>query len=77
MMQVAFHLNQLEKLLLPTQTTKMSLWALQQDKSFFQKSSSPMFDILSKELNLTTEQVEKIQDRRWAVNQRKLDPAYE
>jgi len=62
--KVAFHLNQLEKLLLPTQTTKMSLWALQQDKSFFQKSQSPMFDLLSKELELTVEQVEKIQNRR-------------
>lgn len=28
--QVAFHLKQLESLLLPTQTTKMSLWTLEQ-----------------------------------------------
>ncbi|KAJ1424864.1 hypothetical protein B484DRAFT_451343 [Ochromonadaceae sp. CCMP2298] len=62
--EVQFHLNQLEKLLLPTKTTKMSLWALQQDKSFFQKNKSPMFDLLSKELELTTEQTEKIQERR-------------
>ena len=62
--KVAFHLNQLEKLLLPTKTTKMSLWALQQDKSFFQKAKSPMFDLLSKELELTQEQIEKIQERR-------------
>jgi hypothetical protein len=27
---VAFHLKQLESLLLPTQTTKMSLWTLEQ-----------------------------------------------
>jgi hypothetical protein len=57
-------LNQLEKLLCPTKTTKLSLWALQQDKSFFQKSKSPMFNILSKELELTPEQTEKIQERR-------------
>jgi len=62
--EVQFHLSQLEKLLLPTKTTKMSLWALQQDKSFFQKSKSPMFDLLSKELGLTQEQVEKVQERR-------------
>jgi hypothetical protein len=62
--QVAFHLNQLEKLLCPTKTTKLSLWALQQDKSFFQKSKSPLFDILSKELELTPEQTEKIIERR-------------
>lgn len=62
--EVSFHLNQLEKLLCPTKTTKMSLWALQQDKSFFQTSKSPMFSILSKELELTPEQTEKIQERR-------------
>jgi len=43
----------------------MSLWALQQDKSFFQTSKSPMFSILSKELELTPEQTEKIQERRY------------
>mmetsp|Transcript_79746 Transcript_79746/g.156388 ORF Transcript_79746/g.156388 Transcript_79746/m.156388 type:complete len:416 (+) Transcript_79746:48-1295(+) len=62
--EVSFHLNQLEKLLCPTKTTKLSLWALQQDKSFFQTSKSPMFEILSKELELTPEQTEKIQERR-------------
>lgn len=67
--EVAFHLSQLEKLLLPTTTTKMSLWALQQDKSFFQKSQSPMFDMLSSELDLTAEQTEKIQDRRHRVQE--------
>eukprot|EP01038_Epipyxis_sp_PR26KG_P007984 gene7984-10827_t len=62
--EVAFHLHQLEKLILPTKTTKMCLWTLQQDESFYQKNKSPMYDILSKELDLTTEQVQKIQDRR-------------
>jgi hypothetical protein len=32
---VQFHLQQLESLLMPTQTTKMSLWTLEQDESFF------------------------------------------
>jgi hypothetical protein len=58
----------LEKLILPTRTTKLSLWALQQDKSFFQKSKSPMFDLLSKELELTAEQTERIQERRYIIH---------
>lgn len=62
--EVSFHLNQLEKLILPTQTTKMCLWTLQQDKNFYQKSKSPMYNILSKELTLSVEQAAKIQDRR-------------
>jgi hypothetical protein len=56
--------NQLEKLIVPTLTTKMCLWALQQDKSFYQRNKSPMYDMLSKELEITTEQTEKIQERR-------------
>ncbi len=62
--EVSFHLQQLEKLIIPTLTTKMSLWALQQDRSFYQRHKSPMFDILSKELEITPEQSEKIQERR-------------
>ena len=80
--EVSFHLNALEKLVLPTQTTKMCLWAMQQgsiyiyynklnfyyqhfseikDNKFFQKKKSPMFDILSRELELDIEQTKKIQ----------------
>lgn len=63
-MKVAFHLNQLEKLIVPTQTTKMILWTMQQDKSF---AKSPLFDSLSETLGLTTDQTEKIQQRRQKV----------
>ena len=45
----------------------MCLWTLQQDKSFYQKNKSPMYDILSKELELTKEQSDKIQDRRYVI----------
>lgn len=62
--EVAFHVSQLEKLILPTKTTKMCLWALQQDDVFFQKNKSPMYDLLSKELEITADQTEKIQERR-------------
>jgi hypothetical protein len=64
--QLAFHLSQLEKLLLPTQTTKMCLWTLQQDKSFYESNKSPLFNMLSKELGLTQEQSDNIQARRYA-----------
>ena len=50
----------------------MSLWALQQDKSFFQKSKSPMFDLLSKELELTPEQTDKIQERRCVLDENRF-----
>jgi hypothetical protein len=62
--EVSFHLQQIEKLIIPTKTTKLCLWALQQDKSFFQKSKSPLFDMLSKELELTPEQTLKFQEKR-------------
>jgi hypothetical protein len=61
---VAFHLGQLEKLLVPTQTTKMCLWTLQQDKSFYECNKSPLFDMLSKVLGITPEQVDAIQKHR-------------
>jgi hypothetical protein len=63
--EVSFHLQQMEKLIIPTKTTKLCLWALQQDKSFFQKSKSPLFDMLSKELELTPEQTLKFQEKRF------------
>lgn len=34
--QVDFHLKQLERKIVPTDTTKMSLWTLNQDESFYQ-----------------------------------------
>jgi hypothetical protein len=63
--EIAFHLQQLEKLIVPTKTTKMCLWTLQQDKSFYQRHKSPMYDMLAKELEIAPEQTEKIQERRY------------
>jgi len=54
MEQVQFHLNQLESLLLPTQTTKMSLWTLEQDESFFKDTNKTSLNtILSTTLGIS------------------------
>ena len=63
--EMDFHLNQLKNLLLPTPTTKMCLWTLQQDKSFYHSSKSPLWGILSAEIGFTTEQTLKIQSHRF------------
>eukprot|EP00981_Chlorochromonas_danica_P001395 scaffold296_cov164-Ochromonas_danica.AAC.12 len=60
--------EQLEKLIVPTTTTKMSLWTLQQDRSFYQRNKSPMYDMLAKELEITPEQTDKIQERREKIS---------
>lgn len=64
--EINFHLSQLEKLAVPTTTTKMILWTLQQDKSFV---SSPLFDEISLNLGLNGEQTEKIQQRRQTIKE--------
>lgn len=62
--EVAFHLSQLEKLMMPTQPTKMILWTLQQDYKFFEEKSSPIFGQLVKELELTPDQVSFLTKQR-------------
>jgi hypothetical protein len=62
--EINFHLSQLEKLAVPTTTTKMILWTLQQDKSFV---TSPLFDEISFYLGLNGEQTDKIQQRRQII----------
>ena len=53
-MQVEFHLKQLERQILPTDTTKMSLWTLDQDDSFYEdKKRGSLSVILRKELGLS------------------------
>lgn len=63
---LSYHLHQIERLLLPTQVTKMCIWALRQDDSFWQdeedETSLPV--ILAKELGLSEEQKKKIQQQR-------------
>lgn len=64
-----YHMHQIERLLLPTQVTKMCIWALRQDDTFWQdeedETSLPV--ILAKELGLSEEQKKKIQQQRCAV----------
>jgi hypothetical protein len=67
---LSYHLHQIERLLLPTQVTKMCIWALRQDDSFWQdeedETSLPV--ILAKELGLTEEQKKKIQQQRGSIS---------
>ena len=66
--EVGFRLQQLEKLLLPTTTTKMSLWTLDQDQEFFDATdNTSMFSILSNELNISADQVKRIQARKYVT----------
>lgn len=62
--EVAFHLGNIEKLLVPTLVTKMSLWTLQQEQTFYQ---SPVFDSISKALDMSKEQIERIQQGRQRI----------
>lgn len=68
--QVAFHLDQLEKLLLPSRTTKLCLWTLHQESagasgtSPLDSASSPLFSMLAKELSVTPGQIAAIQGHR-------------
>ena len=62
--EVAFHLGNIEKLLVPTLVTKMSIWTLQQEQTFYQ---SPVFDSISKALDMSQEQIERIQQGRQRI----------
>ena len=59
-------MNQLEKLALPTQTTKMILWTMGQDKSF---ESSPLFEEITAIVGLSGEQINRIGDRRQTIKE--------
>jgi hypothetical protein len=65
--EVSFHLDQIEKLLVPTLVTKMSLWTLQQDQSFYQSGKSPLWDSISKALEISSEQLQRIQQGRQRI----------
>ncbi|CAM9316429.1 unnamed protein product [Discosporangium mesarthrocarpum] len=63
--EVEFHLKQLERQILPTNTTKMSLWTLEQDASFFNnRKKGTLSEIITRELGITDSQVGRIQERR-------------
>lgn len=65
--EIAFHLAQLEKLILPTRVTKMILWTLQQDYKFFEEKNSPIWGILVKELDMTPDQISFLTKQRSEV----------
>ncbi|CAM9182058.1 unnamed protein product [Ectocarpus sp. 8 AP-2014] len=63
--EVEFHLRQLERQIVPTDTTKMSLWTLEQDESFYKdRKRGSLSLILRAELGVSEEQIERIQERR-------------
>lgn len=56
--QVQFHLKQLERQIVPTDTTKMSLWTLEQDESFYKdRKRGSLFNILRNELGCAVIQI--------------------
>lgn len=65
--EIAYHLAQLEKLILPTRITKMILWTLQQDYKFFEEKTSPIWGILVKELDMTPDQISFLTKQRSEV----------
>mmetsp|Transcript_4721 Transcript_4721/g.18880 ORF Transcript_4721/g.18880 Transcript_4721/m.18880 type:complete len:417 (+) Transcript_4721:71-1321(+) len=65
-----FHMDQLERLLIPTQTTKMSLWTMEQPASFFDDpNKNSLGAILKRELGVTSEQRERISSLRARVRE--------
>lgn len=71
--QIIWHLNQLKKVLLPAQLTKMLIWSLQQDDDFYDVTlnnathGGGIWDMLITTMNLTKEQQQKIINFRPAV----------
>jgi len=63
---LSYHLHQLERLLMPTQVTKMCIWALKQDDSFWEdtEDENSLLSILTHDLGLTDDQKKKIQSHR-------------
>ena len=57
--EVSFYIGRL-----PTQTTKLCLWALQQDRSFYQEEKSALYADLAEAINLTVEQKKELLDHR-------------
>ena len=63
--EVRFHLDQLERLAVPTTFTKMTLWTMGQgDQFFLRPKSHPIAGILMRELGITSQQGRKIIEHR-------------
>lgn len=68
--EVSFHLDQLAKLVVPTSTTKMCVWTLQQqaqNSDVVDEAKSSLFQTVSKLLEITPEQATEIKSHRQAV----------
>ena len=65
-----FHLQQLSRLIMPTTTTKMGLWTLEQDDAFFSNTAKgSLAGILARELQITEIQKGRIVERRMEIKQ--------
>jgi hypothetical protein len=63
--ELDFHLAQLSRLIMPTTTTKMGLWTLEQDDKFFQNiQKGSLAGILARDLMVTAPQMKKIVEHR-------------
>ena len=62
---MTYHLQQLQRLLRPTKTTKMYLWTLQQEKSEKNNKPTSLFNILTKDLEISEDQAKQIQAHRY------------
>jgi len=66
--ELAFHLDQLQRLANPTNFTKMGLWTLGHQSSM-KESSNPIAGILQKELGMTGQQGRKILEQRQKIRE--------
>lgn len=65
--EVSFHLDQLEKLVVPTSTTKFCIWTLQQGESNSNEAKSSLFSTLSRELEILPEQLNAVRGRKYVL----------
>ena len=63
------HLEQLETLLVPTKTTKTSLWVLQQDALYAKEAQTgeSVASKLLRELEITTDQLKQFQQHKQQI----------
>jgi len=65
------HMEQLQRLLLPTQVTKMCMWSLHQEDAFYESTNEnsmagngSIWSLIMQEIGATEEQKQKIQEHR-------------
>lgn len=70
---LVYHMEELERLLLPTQVTKMCMWSLKQEDDFFKddvddqvalSTGGSIWTILCQYLGVNEEQKEKVKEKR-------------